>query len=263
MILFLFEQMGTDRLLAENIERTMLGIPCLMVFTRSPYFSQMLAQLERSVRRTWGYFVMVFVSMLFFGQMFRDLYEYSDPHNYWQDFGITQMHMFGLWTSAEVNIAWEMWYATNFASGVLIDCYIFFNTLLFANLVLGCMIGVMMEVRDYRCTRVYDALAPHTQNMKELEKEHVLEDFLTINWLLLHVHSQISLLDDPLRGLANIVGQQPDELAEPTVDDLPVTGQAIDGKMLPFLTALSSPDPPEGELKDQPGKAAGTPGQFI
>jgi len=195
MILFILREDGANRLFSGNVERFILSLTCLMVFTRNPYFGQMLSQLSRSVIVCYPYLAITFITLLAFAQVCRDVYHDSDPKGYFKDLGTSMVYMLQIWTGNGFGIMWDQWFYTNYASALLFNAYQFFQALLFSNLVLGVIIGIFSEVEASGSARVYDALRALNLDMTEAEKEGLLADFLSINWMLLHVHSKIDALE--------------------------------------------------------------------
>jgi len=177
------------------VERFLLSLTCLMVFTRNPYFGQMLSQLSRSMIVCYPYLAITFLTLVAFAQVCRDVYHGSDPKGYFKDLGTSMVYMLQIWTGNGFGIMWDQWFYTNFASALLFNGYMFFQAMLFSNLVLGVIIGVFSEVEAIGSARVFDALSGLNRDMTEAEKEILLADFLSINWQLLHVHSKIDELE--------------------------------------------------------------------
>ena len=89
---------------------------------------------------------------------------------------------------------WYFHFQTHFGTTILFCIYVFINTLLCAQLLLGFIITVSQNVDSYPSVTIYEALKSVTSRLPEKEKETLIEDFLTINFKLMELHEAIDNL---------------------------------------------------------------------
>jgi len=187
-----------------RIQRLLVGITVILVFSRSRQFLRMINMMNKSISSCWPFIATMIIVMLAFGQLCETLFKDSDIPPYfsdpWKSFTTTiQLFVGEGWNS----IMWDVGQATNYASTLLFIAYVFFSTLLFGQLVLGVIIAVFCEAESFPSVRIYEAIAPIYHALNETERETLIEDFLKINYLLVDVHEQIEKLNDSIMDMGS------------------------------------------------------------
>lgn len=202
MLLTLSRRASDDTIIGERYERFCVAATCIMVLTHSPYFAKAISDCYIAIGAFLPFGGLMLCIMLFFSELCIDLYK-EDPKipGHFTDFGKSFMTTFWIFLGDDWNsVMWDVQVATSYASTILFVCYVFASTMLFAQLVLGIIIGVYCEIAEFLSPRLYLALKPLYGALSDAEKQRMIKDFLAINTRLGPIHEKI----EELRGLRHM-----------------------------------------------------------
>lgn len=202
----------------ERFSRGMIGMSVLLVVTRSRHFSRNLHTMKVAIKTCFKYIGVAFIVMLAFAQLCEELYQpltdrQDIPPSYfgtpYKSFYTSFMIFIG---EGWDGIMWDVGQQTNYGSNLLFMVYVFFVNMLFAQLLLGMVVGVFIDTNQFSSTRIYDAIDHIHEHLTSDERDCLIEDLCTINYLLVDVHEWIQYLTE-----TELNGESEWERWEPTL----------------------------------------------
>jgi len=190
--------------LPKNLSRTMLAATCWFVFIRSVTFGRMLHTMSLSFWSCTPYLLTMFIIMMIASIAARDLYHdkayEEDGSALFPDFTRSFITMFRLFIGEGWHgVMYAAAYNTNAASKYFFMMYTFLVTMLFGQLLLGVIISQYQNVEEVISTRVFLVVQQVAEggSSSSAEREQVMDEFLSINYKMFGIHTEIDRISNP------------------------------------------------------------------
>ena len=148
------------------------------------------------------------VIMTVFSLMARDLYGdiTEDGYLLFPDFVRSFITMFRLFIGEGWHgIMYEAANGSDNTAKAFFMLYTFLVTMLFGQLLVGVIISQYQDVEQVISMRVFSTIERLCQDLSANEKEQLMEDFLAVNYRLMHIHEEIDRFAVELTSTINFL----------------------------------------------------------